>query len=72
MPVAKAPAGPSAFVRCDVLPNKAATLGTVARLVAITAVIGGSMYSLTLEGIDGVVREITRQKHGFSSLSAYQ
>lgn len=37
---AKAPVGPSAFVRCDGFPNKASTLGTVARLVAITAVIG--------------------------------
>lgn len=37
---AKAPAGPSAFVRCDGSPNKASTLGTVARLVAITAVVG--------------------------------
>ncbi len=38
--VAAAPKGPSAFVRCDGEPNKASTLGTVARLVAITAVIG--------------------------------
>jgi hypothetical protein len=32
--------GPSAFVRCDGKPNKPSTLGTVARLVAITAVVG--------------------------------
>ncbi|HQS70706.1 MULTISPECIES: hypothetical protein [unclassified Novosphingobium] len=37
---AKAPAGPSAFVRCDGFPNKASSLGTVARLIAITAVVG--------------------------------
>ncbi len=36
----KAPSGPSAFVRCDGFPNKASTLGTVARLVAISAVVG--------------------------------
>lgn len=39
-PTAAAPKGPSAFVRCDGDPNKPSTLGTVARLVAITAVIG--------------------------------
>lgn len=37
---AKATSGPSAFVRCDGSPNKPSTLGTVARLVAITAVVG--------------------------------
>ncbi|MFN4136320.1 MAG: hypothetical protein ACK4G2_11765 [Novosphingobium sp.] len=37
---AGAPSGPSAFVRCDGFPNKASTLGTVARLVAISAVVG--------------------------------
>lgn len=37
---ASAATGPSAFVRCDGSPNKPSTLGTVARLVAITAVIG--------------------------------
>ena len=37
-PVAGTPS--SAFVRCDGSPNKASTLGTVARLVAITAIVG--------------------------------
>ena len=41
-PVVTPPAGigPSAFVRCDGSPNKASSLATTARLLAITAVVG--------------------------------
>lgn len=51
----RAPVGPSAFVRCDGFPNKASTLGTVARLVAITAVIG--LLLPEREGYDPKKRE---------------
>ncbi len=63
-PVAIAPAhakGPSVFVQCDGSPNRASTLGTVARLIAITAVIGllippreAANAELRLEGQAGI------------------
>lgn len=47
----RAPSGPSAFVRCDGFPNKASTLGTVARLVAISAVVGLLLPSREATGL---------------------
>jgi len=29
----------------------------------IKDLVGGSMFSLTLEGLDGAMRELTRKKH---------
>ena len=60
-PVPVPPKGPSVFVQCDGSPNKASVLGTAARIVAITAVIGlllpeGEAPDVTkrLKGKDGI------------------